>query len=150
MNKSFHTIFITCALLLFANLHGEEEKQSMLVSIERITSAEQSSSDTVQIRFRAHEPIEIRGSLFYAVCASKDRAKVRSEYPLSGLFTVSAPEDLFNKLKKQKEEGEPSQSAVDKGIDPRRISHAFITPEVNFSLIEDSIRAYTTAQPAGI
>jgi hypothetical protein len=149
MNRIFNTIYIVCALLLFSNLQGEEDRHDILVSIAYITSAEQSSSDTVQVGFKAHEPSEIRGSLFYANCDSKDRAKVRSKYPLSGLFIVSVSEDLLNKLKKQKEERERDQLTVDTGIDPRMISNLIMLAEVKFSLIEDSIREYTTtaAQP---
>jgi len=148
MNRYFKTIYITCTFLLCSISQGEEEKQSILVSVARITSAEQSSSDTVQIGFIVHEPSEIRGSRFHTICASKNRTEVRTKYPLSSLFQVSLPGDLLNKLKEQKKEREGDESVIDKGVDPRMISNLVISPEVNFSTIEESISAYIPAQPA--
>ena len=147
MKRYICTIYIACALLLFSNLQGEEVKQSILISISRITSAEQSPSDTVLIGFIVHEPSEIRGARFYTNCANKKRSEVRSEYPISGLFKLSAPANLLSKLKEQKEEREADELTIDRGIDPRMISNLIITTEVNFSLIEESISAYAQAQP---
>lgn len=147
MNKTLNIIYIACTLLLFSSLQAEREKQSILVSVARITSAEQSPSNMVQIGFIAHEPTEIRGSRFYTNCASKERSEVRAEYPLSKLFRMSVSAELLKQLKDQKEEIEGDESIIDRGIDPRRISNLVISPEVNFSIIEESISPYTTAQP---
>ena len=147
MNRYFKTIYITCTFLLCSISQGEEEKQSILVSAARITSAEQSSNGTVQIGFIVHEPSKVRGTRFHANCDSKNRSVVRTKYPIGGLFRVSISDDLLGQLKEQKAEREGDESIIDKGIDPMRISNLIILPEVDFSLIEESISAYIPAQP---
>ena len=72
---------------------------------------------------------------------------VRTKYPIGGLFRVSISDDLLGQLKEQKAEREGDESIIDKGIDPMRISNLIILPEVDFSLIEESISAYIPAQP---
>ncbi|MGB0744022.1 MAG: ExbD/TolR family protein [Opitutales bacterium] len=141
MNKILKPLCIACALIVFSNLQGEEIEKSLLVSVARITSAEQSSSDLVQIEFIVHEPSKIRGTRFHTNCASMNRSEVRTEYPLSKLLRVSASTILFNKLKEQKEEIESDQSIIDRGIDPSRISNLINSPEVDFNLFEESISA---------
>lgn len=141
-------IIIVCALLLTSCLWSEEQKVTLLVSVQRITSAEQSFNQKVQIHFRVHEPIEIRGTGFISNIDSTSREEVRNEYPVSGLFTASVPDEFLDQLKTQIESKKSIQSAVDAGIDPRRISTAVMMPIVEFSLIKDSIREYRTgAQP---
>lgn len=132
--------------LLLASLKGEETIPSILVSVAGIDSAEQSSSGSVQIIFTAHEPSTVRSAQLYTICDSVDRAKVREEYPLSGLFTLLIPRDLFNELKAQKEKREKDQSTIDKGIDPKMISNLVIIPKVDFSLIKKSIARFEQSE----
>ena len=142
MKTLYRTATITLLIALASFAHGTEVTKSLLVSVHTIESAQQSPSKYVEITFQVHAPVEARNSNFLTISSSTDRTKVRSEFPLGGLFFVEVPTDFLSKLKKQKTERLKYEIFIDTGADPQRISQQIEIPEIDFPLIEKTMIEY--------
>lgn len=143
--KNLSRIYQIAYIVLFAGTaNAAENREQILVSVNRIISAEQSHTKQVQITFTVHEPATVKSSQFVTTTESKDRSEIRSEYPISGLFSIMVPLDFFNKLKAQRERTNHSEEIVDSGIDPRRISDSIMLPEINFTILEETRKPHVT------
>ena len=110
---------------------GEPRKEEIVASVTTVVHPKNAIADTVTLTMTVHTPSDLGGFQFQIVTESKERAKVRAEFPVGSLQTLVLPTKISEELKKQIKAHASVEKTLDRGIDPMMISQVFLLPAVS-------------------
>jgi hypothetical protein len=132
MRIFYSFIFVSCVC---ANLPAEQPSfRPVLASVAEVhLIPTKLGNDYVRIEFTIHSPDDLVGARFVIESDSKDKARMRREFPLGRLYVVSLPHHAVDPLLEQRPDRESIQRQTDSGIPPDMISTALVLPVIKIS-----------------
>ena len=110
-----------------------ESQEKILASVTKVVHPENTANETVTLWMTIHSPSRFGGFQFIVVTDSTDRTKIRAEFPTGSLQTLELPANIVKKLEEQIDAHLSIEKTLDSGINPMRISQAFLMPSVKIS-----------------
>ena len=125
--------------LLGASYGTSEKREKVVVSVTRVMHQKNSIGDKVTLSVTIHAPARLGGFQFLIETDSKDRVVTRKKYPTGSLQILELPVKTMKELEDQIEARISVEKTLDRGIDPRSISQAFVMPSVRMSELPKSM-----------
>ncbi len=126
-------IILLVSLLPSPSLAGIGGKEKIVALVTRIDAPQKGRADAVTLWMTIHAPNRFRGFQFMVVTESKDRPKIRAEFPIGSLQTMELPDKTIKEFEAETEARISVEKQLDSGIDPMMISQLFRVPSVKFA-----------------
>lgn len=106
------------------------QNEKIVASVTRIAvdNPQKGSAATFSLWMTIHVPNRLGGLGILVATDSKDRARIRADFPVGSLQILELPEKTMKELEDQVSAKASVEKALDEGIYPVTISKAFLVP----------------------
>lgn len=115
----------------------------IVASVTKVVHPQGGLVGSVTLEMTIHSPSRFGGFPFTVVTKSKDRAKMRAEFPLGSLQVMKLPAETVMALEAQIDTYASVEKTLDSGIEPTMISQVFLVPHVKISELSMRPFAFT-------
>jgi hypothetical protein len=136
------SLFFTLHCLSYADA---ERKEKIVASVTKVVHPKNAIADTVTLWMTIHAPSRFGGFTFMVVTESRDRARIRADFPAGSLQTLELPAKTIMELEAQIDAEISVQKTLDTGIDPMKISQAYVVPSVKIGELPTRPVAFTVS-----